>query len=179
MSAREIEGDRGRRIGEAVRPGAGLGVLVLVVALAVVLACGCGVSAAASSAKSSDGKTTTTIHVIEHADTDTTIDVGKKGDSTGIILTFHNKVFDKQDEEKVGTDLGRCIRIQAGYSYECAWTTVLRDGQITVEGPFYDDRDSVLAITGGTGAYKRARGEMLLRSRKGGTEFDFVFKLAG
>ena len=56
----------------------------------------------------------------------------------------------------------------------------MHDGQITVDGPFYDDHDSVLAITGGTGAYKNARGEMLLRSRKGGTtEFDFVFKLAG
>jgi allene oxide cyclase len=177
VSDREMDG--GRKEGEAVGHGGGLGVLVLAVALAVVLACGCGVRAAASSAKSSEEKSTTTIHVIEHADTDTTIDVGKKGDSTGDILTFHNKVFDKQDEKKVGTDLGRCIRVEAGRSYECAWTTVLHDGQIMVEGPFYDNRDSVLAITGGTGAYKRARGEMLLRSRKGGTEFDFVFKLAG
>ena len=88
-------------------------------------------------------------------------------------------MFDKQDKKSVGKDLGRCIRIEAGSSYECAWTTVLHDGQITVDGPFYDDHDSVLAITGGTGAYRRARGEMLLRSRKGGTEFDFVFKLAG
>jgi allene oxide cyclase len=178
MSAREIDGERARRIGEAVRPGGALGALVSAIAL-MVLACGCGAIALASSDEGSNGKTGTTIHVIEHADTDTTIDVGKKGDSTGDILTFHNKVFDKQDEKKVGTDLGRCIRIQAGRSYECAWTTVLHDGQIMVEGPFYDNRDSVLAITGGTDTYKRARGEMLLRSRKGGTEFDFVFKLAG
>jgi allene oxide cyclase len=155
----------------------GLRVLAAVgaAALTVGLASGCG----GSSGESSAGGSTHTIHVIEHADTDTTIDVGKKGDSTGDILTFHNKVFDKQDKKSVGKDLGRCIRIETGSSYECAWTTILHDGQITVDGPFYDDHDSVLAITSGTGAYRRARGEMLLRSRKGGTEFDFVFKLAG
>jgi allene oxide cyclase len=155
----------------------GLRVLAAVgaAALTVGLASGCG----GSSGESSAGGSTRTIHVIEHADTDTTVDVGKKGDSTGDILTYHNKVFDKQDKKSVGKDLGRCIRIEAGSSYECAWTTVLHDGQITVDGPFYDDHDSVLAITGGTGAYKNARGEMLLRSRKGGSEFDFVFKLAG
>jgi allene oxide cyclase len=184
VSARKLDVGRGLKEGEVVRPGRpgkALRVLAFIgaAALAVGLACGCGGSLGGSSAGSSDGGSTRTIHVIEHADTDTTIDVGKKGDSTGDILTFHNKVFDKQDKKSVGTDLGRCIRVEAGKSYECAWTTSLHDGQITVDGPFYDDRDSVLAITGGTGAYKRARGEMRLRSRKGGTEFDFVFKLAG
>lgn len=176
MSARKTDG--GRKDGEGVWHGGGLGVLVIAIVLAAVLACGCGVRAAASSDKSSGDKTIKTIHIIEHADTDKTIDVGKKGDSTGDILTFHNKVFNKHDSKKVGRDLGRCIRIKVGHSYECAWTTVLHDGQIMVEGPFYDNRDSVLAITGGTGDYKRARGVMQLSSRKGGSEFDFVFKLA-
>jgi len=118
------------------------------------------------------------IHVIEHAKTDTTVDLGKKGDSTGDILTFHNQVFDQRDQDPVGRDLGRCVRIVPGQSYECTWTTILRDGQITVEGPFYDKNNSVLAITGGTGAYDRAQGQMLLSSRKGGSEFNFEFKLA-
>ena len=39
---------------------------------------------------------------------------------------------------------------------------------MTVEGPFYDTRDSVLAITGGTGAYANARGQMELKSLAGG-----------
>jgi allene oxide cyclase len=185
MSARGLDGGRGREDGEAIRShklsgrygtrGMRVWVAVGAIVLTVGLACGCDRSSAESSTEGS----TSTIHVIEHAETDTTVDVGKKGDSTGDILTFHNKVFDQQDKKSVGNDLGRCIRIKAGHSYECAWTTVLHDGQIMVEGPFYDDRDSVLAITGGTGAYKQARGEMLLRSRKGGSEFDFVFKLAG
>jgi allene oxide cyclase len=183
--ARGLDGGRGREDGGAFRShrlsgrcgtrGLRVWVAVGAVVLTVGLACGCGESSAGSSTEGS----TTTIHVIEHAETDTTVDVGKKGDSAGDILTFHNKVFDQQDKKSVGNDLGRCIRVEAGRSYECAWTTSLHDGQITVEGPFYDEHGSMLAITGGTGAYRRARGEMLLRSRKGGSEFDFVFKLAG
>ena len=47
-----------------------------------------------------------------------------------------------------------------GESWECSWTTFLSKGQITVQGPFLDAGDSVLAITGGTGKYRNARGEM-------------------
>jgi hypothetical protein len=37
----------------------------------------------------------------------------------------------------------------------------------------------VLAITGGTGAYRDARGVMELKSRASGTKFDFIFRFAG
>ena len=66
----------------------------------------------------------------------------------------------------------------AGAAYECIWTTFLASGQITVEGPFYDKKNSVLAITGGTGAYANARGWMALSSKAGGTKYDFVFHIA-
>jgi allene oxide cyclase len=150
-------------------------VTVMSIMLAAGLASGCGQEDASGS---SAGQSAKVIHVVEHAETDTTVDVGKKGDSTGDILTFHNQVFDQQNKNRVGRDLGRCIRIVPGESYECTWTTILRDGQLTVDGPFYDKKNSVLTITGGTGAYSRAQGEMHLSSRKGGSEFNFVFKLA-
>ena len=58
--------------------------------------------------------------------------------------------------------------------------TLLPKGQITVEGPFYDTSDSVLAITGGTGAYRNVRGEMDLKyNNPAGTKFDFVFHVIG
>jgi allene oxide cyclase len=151
-----------------------IGAVMTGIVLAASLATGCSQSASGNSSAQS----TKVIHVIEHAKTDITVDIGKKGDSTGDILTFHNEVFDQHDQHRVGKDLGRCIRIVPGVSYECTWTTFLRDGQITVDGPFYDKKNSELAITGGTGAYRRAQGEMLLSSRKGGSEFNFVFKLA-
>jgi allene oxide cyclase len=119
----------------------------------------------------------TTVHVIEHANTDTFIDIKGNGDSAGDLLTFHNPVFDATDSTRVGRDQGDCIRIVPGRSFECRWVTHLAGGSITVEGPFFDTHDSVVAVTGGTGIYRNARGTMTLRSRAGGTEFDFIFHL--
>ncbi|MGI8571069.1 MAG: allene oxide cyclase family protein [Solirubrobacteraceae bacterium] len=120
-----------------------------------------------------------TVHVIEHAVTDTVIHSAGPGDVTGNLLTWHNKVYNPANVEQVGTDQGSCIRIApAEGSWECNWTTFLKGGQITVQGPYYDTKNSVLSITGGTGAYSDARGEMNLISREGGTQYDFVFHLS-
>jgi allene oxide cyclase len=114
------------------------------------------------------------ITVIEHATSDTTTDTGASGDSVGDILTFGNDVFDATNATKAGTDQGYCVRVVAGTSYECTWTTFLPGGQIVVAGPFYDAKDSTLAITGGTGRYRDARGTMELHARADGTEYAFV-----
>ena len=116
--------------------------------------------------------------VVEHADTDVVTDTGAEGDSVGDILTFANEVFDKDNANKVGSDNGWCARTVAGKAWECIWTTTLAAGQITVEGPFYDTADSLLAVTGGTGEYAEASGSLALHSRNDkGTEYDFVYKL--
>jgi allene oxide cyclase len=115
------------------------------------------------------------IVVTEHATTDATTDTGASGDSAGDVLTFANDVFDAQDANRAGTDQGYCIRTVAGAAYECNWTTFLPKGQLVVEGPFYDTKDSTLAITGGTGAYKNARGTMDLHAIDGGKEYIFTF----
>jgi allene oxide cyclase len=119
------------------------------------------------------------VTVIEHATTDATTDTGASGDSAGDVLTFANDVFNAKDTKKVGTDQGYCIRVVAGASYECNFTTLLTAGQITVEGPFYDAKDSTLAITGGTGRYRGARGTMELHARDNGTKYAFVFHIIG
>jgi allene oxide cyclase len=122
------------------------------------------------------------IHVIEHATTDTVTNPPSPpaSDSAGNVLTFNNDVFDAANATKVGSDQGYCVRIVVGKSWECNWTTFLSDGQITVEGPFSDTGDTVVAITGGTGKYRNARGEMELKYHTPtGTEFDFVFHVIG
>jgi allene oxide cyclase len=120
------------------------------------------------------------VHVIEHATTDSISNQGGgPGDAVGNILTFSNDVFDQSDSTRVGSDQGYCVRLIVGESWECNWTTLLANGQITVEGPFYDTHDSVVAVTGGTGAYANVRGSMELKSRAGGTEYDFIFHLIG
>jgi allene oxide cyclase len=121
-----------------------------------------------------------TIHVIEHATTDAVTNPTGGTGAVGDILTFANDVFDRADANKVGSDQGYCVRVVAGKSWECNWTTFLPAGQITVEGPFYDASDSTVAITGGTGAYRNIRGSMDLKYRNpAGTEFDFVFHIIG
>jgi hypothetical protein len=118
------------------------------------------------------------LQLIEHADTDATLDLGAKGDSAGDLLTFANPVFDAANETRVGSDQGYCVRVIAGKSWECFWTLRLQDGQITVEGPFYDTGDSVMAVTGGTGKYAGAKGAMKLHSRDAkGSSYDFVYEL--
>ena len=119
-----------------------------------------------------------TITVFEHSDHDKVIDVGKKGDSTGDILTFHNDVYDGTDTSKAGTNQGQCVREspKAG-TWECWWTTSLDDGQITVEGPFSDTIDTVFAVTGGTGLYENVRGSMGVKAIDGGAEYEQTFSL--
>jgi allene oxide cyclase len=129
----------------------------------------------------SAGKNVTTIHVIEHATTDTVIDTGSGApgtDTTGDLLTFANDIYDASDSNVVGTDQGDCVRIVVGATWECRWVAVFDDGSITVEGPFSDSGNTVLAITGGTGAFKNARGQMkLMYHDEAGTSFDFIYKV--
>ena len=122
------------------------------------------------------GRSRPTIHVVEHAATDTVVDVGASGDSTGDLLTFHNAVFDATNDHAVGHDQGECVRINPrNGTWECRWITWLPGGAITVEGPFFDTHPSTLAITGGTGRFRNARGVMRLGFRADPAEFDFIF----
>src|ERR1700722_6094006 len=115
---------------------------------------------------------------VERALTDTTIDLGAKGDSVGDLLTFANPIYDAANRTKLGSDQGYCVRVVVGKSWECFWTLMLADGEITVEGPFYDTGDSVMVITGGTGKYGGAKGAMKLHSRDAkSTSYDFLYEL--
>ena len=114
----------------------------------------------------------------EHATSDAVTDTGASGDSAGDVLTFANEVFDAADSNRVGTDQGMCMRTVPGTAWECFWTLSLPTGQITVEGPFYDAGDSVLAITGGTGEFANAQGDMLLSPiGTEGTAYRFTYRL--
>lgn len=117
-----------------------------------------------------------TLTVVEHAASDATASVGKAKDNRGDILTFANPIFDAANKTQIGTDNGTCIRTVVGAAFECSWVTSLAGGQITVSGPFHDAGDTTLAITGGTGKYSGAKGEMLLHARDAkGSAYDFKF----
>jgi allene oxide cyclase len=133
----------------------------------------------AASVQASDSMTFT---VVEHAITDTVQQFHPPKNSLGDVLGFHNPVFDAADKEQVGHDNGDCVRTVATgkTEWECFWTVFLPKGQITVEGPYYDDgTDTILAITGGTGLYQDAHGQMRLHATGNplGSEYDFIYML--
>jgi hypothetical protein len=118
------------------------------------------------------------IKVVERPVGETTVDLPPKGDSIGDLLVFANGIFDAANKAQIGTDQGYCVRITVGKSWECNWTMMLKGGQITVEGPFMDEGDSLLTITGGTGKYAGAKGSMKLHPRDAkSTSYDFTYDL--
>jgi len=118
------------------------------------------------------------LKVVERPVGETTIDLGAKGDSVGDLLVFANGVFDAANKTQIGSDQGSCVRTVVGKSWECFWTLTLKAGQITVEGPFMDEGDSLFAITGGTGKYAGAKGSMKLHPRDAKpTGYDFTYHL--
>jgi hypothetical protein len=121
----------------------------------------------------------TGLTLVEHATTDAvSVHGGAKADNVGDILTFANPMFDAADKAPVGADQGYCVRMVLGKSFECHITVMLANGQITMDGPFFDTADSVMAVTGGTGIYREVRGEMRLHARDAkGSAFDFVYSL--
>ncbi len=118
----------------------------------------------------------TVIHVIDHDDS-ITVDTGSPGDSVGDLSVFASPFYDVTNQTQVGHDNGSCIRTVVGVAYECNWTNFFKDGQITVEGPYYDHTDSVLSIIGGTGRYSNVRGQMILHYR-GNLQYDYIFSLS-
>jgi hypothetical protein len=121
----------------------------------------------------------TRFKVVEHETGNKGVDTdgsGGTGDSTGDLLTFHNKIFDASNTDMIGRDLGVCTLVVPGTSYYCSWNTFLPGGQLSVQGLFSFTRGTKMSITGGTGQYANARGSMLLRLRQDGN-FEFIFSV--
>jgi hypothetical protein len=155
-----------------------LGVVVTASAVAVVSAAAVGTAVAGPGRHHAQPQSAQSFTVVERALTDTTADTGPTGDSLGDVLAFANPIYDSANQVKLGSDNGSCIRTAVAKAYECTWTTTLAGGSLVVSGPFYDTKDSVLAIVGGTGKWARAHGEMRLHARNAkGTAYNFTFSV--
>ena len=142
-------------------------------ARAVAAGAGCAVLFTAAPAFAAEQ-----LKVVERPVGETTVDLTAKGDSVGDMLVFANGVFDVANKTQIGTDQGYCVRTIVGKSWECFWTLTLKTGQITVEGPFLDEGDSLLVVTGGTGKYAGAKGSLKLHPRDPTpTAYDFTYDL--
>jgi allene oxide cyclase len=118
------------------------------------------------------------ISVVERPVGETTVHRSGERDLVGDLLVFANKVYDAANKLEVGSDQRYSVHTLVGKSWECFWTLLLKEGQITVEGPFMDSGDSLLAVTGGTGKYAAARGSLKLHPRDATpTGYDFIYDL--
>jgi hypothetical protein len=97
------------------------------------------------------------------------VDLGKPGPSPGDQVVVRDGLV-RADGSPAGTLRQACTLIDAGANpfvstYECASSLELADGTITLAGPFVPARaEQAAAITGGTGAYRTARGEAVIRA---------------
>ena len=108
----------------------------LALAATAALAAG-GIVAETSSAKTTPARPAgRTVHVIEHAITDTEIPTRGGKDVKGNILTFNNPVYNSQTRNRSGTTRASAPESpRRRGSGRCLWTTFLNAGQITVQGP--------------------------------------------
>ena len=99
--------------------------------------------------------------------TEAQVDVGEHGPSLGDGNVITEDAY--RDGEKVGTSDLSCTVVRLDlvkhfFAAQCLSTTVLPGGQITTQGYVTSDEIEKVpfkqAITGGTGAYAGARGEL-------------------
>jgi allene oxide cyclase-like protein len=135
-------------------------VLLLLLTLAVVVV---------ASASGDDGKDE--FKLVATRVQESEIDLPPEGEfSQGDQVVFTEDLF--QDGKQVGKNGGVCslVRLGPGESatFHCVATLSLEKGQLTIQGlvTFAGETDTapfVLAITGGTGAFARAHGELTVK----------------
>ncbi|MGH8930711.1 MAG: allene oxide cyclase barrel-like domain-containing protein [Egibacteraceae bacterium] len=105
--------------------------------------------------------------------------------SDDIVKKDDQKKDGKKDEEEkdeeIGTSGGVCIATRVDsdddFEFECIVTYELPAGQITTQSLLdqddFDEGEFTAAITGGTGIYKDASGEALIKVTDDGSEVTF------
>ncbi|KAI3785264.1 hypothetical protein L1987_44380 [Smallanthus sonchifolius] len=101
----------------------------------------------------------------------------KRVNSLGDLVPFTNKVYSADLQTRLGITAGICILIKnmpetKGDRYEAIYSFHLGDyGQIAVQGAYVTTEDTYLSVTGGTGIFAGAYGQVKLQ------QLVFPFKL--
>jgi hypothetical protein len=123
-----------------------------------------------------------TIRVQERNIQEADIDLGEPDFSAGDQFVFRGELYDR-DDDRVGISGGVCTFLAeeaAGVDAQCVATFRLDDGQITVQGLITfteEDRPFQAAITGGTGDYRNAHGQVRIVNNADGT-VDYTIRLS-
>jgi hypothetical protein len=110
---------------------------------------------------------TTTIRLIGHETANAQLDLGTPGPSLGDESVFSGELLAEGGHRQIGHFEGTLTAVtpDANSLFLASVVLALPVGQITVQGElnFATQTEFVHAITGGTGAYKDARGEFHFR----------------
>ncbi len=99
----------------------------------------------------------------------TFVDTGTPGLSPGDIVVVRDGVL-RENGSSAGTFNQVCTLVKVAGNpftseYECIGSLALENGTITMQGPFVPAKaEQTAAVTGGTGEYRTARGEVVVRS---------------
>ena len=119
-----------------------------------------GVSAATPSA-TKPSKTRTFQFVFRFSDAHVRLDLGSPGLTTADTDTFTGPVLNDKETNRVGFGQGHCvITLPNRPLAQCTTSLFFDHGQIATQGPNYYNRPFNHAITGGTGVFRNALGEM-------------------
>jgi hypothetical protein len=156
------EGTMGRRLGLL---GAGIAVMALVVAAAIP-AVGASRQGAGSTASGTATKDQTIRVLAVFTEFDANIDVGAAGFSLGDEVVFSGNLL--RDGEQVGRVGVVCTFVStataARVEAQCPTTSILAGGQITTQGTIVNrSLNFTLPITGGSGRYQGAGGQVVSR----------------
>jgi|tagenome__1003787_1003787.scaffolds.fasta_scaffold19292200_1 hypothetical protein len=140
-----------------------IGKLYAAAALALPIAAGGIVAASASSDPGDrDGHGGRVIELTTQQVNQDYVDLGAAGFSTSDQFVFTNDL--KRDGQKVGEDGGTCtvtrVPAEGDPTLQCLGTNSLPGGQISVQGLAAPGKPFVLGITGGTGRYSDAQGQV-------------------
>ena len=92
----------------------------------------------------------------------------------GDYFLFESRLMRPSTGDVVGVDSGKCmIGIR---TFVCDATARINGkGKIVVAGALFSENDGVIAITGGTGAYREAAGQLFVKDLPNGdTRLTFV-----
>jgi hypothetical protein len=108
-----------------------------------------------------------------------TIDLGEPGLSVGDSIVISDDLF--QDGEKVGVHGGTCtvVRVETVLLH-CVVPCAIPDGHITAQGLVRPElAEEQVAVTGGTGTYTTAQGELtVLEEGEGQSRYTFALLLS-
>lgn len=112
--------------------------------------------------------------------------LGKKPElCLGDLIPFTNKLYTGDLTKRVGITAGLCVLIQHepeknGDRFEAAYSFYFGDyGHLSVQGPYLTYEDTYLAITGGSGIFEGAYGQVKLRQLVYPTKLFYTFYLKG